>query len=247
MSFVDVPAMADLDDEDHELPVGDLVDDPEVAGADTPLPRGTHQLACSGRPRVVSKEFDDGLHAATAHRIQLAQLPERRRGDPDLERHARPRSAFASAHGIGSDPGLRASPAGAASASRMSAMSSASPWRRGQLLGRHDGGDPPPTTAQVDGLPRRSAQRRRRRARSRRASEMLRSVGADMYKMYRVGSGSCTRPMSGSAASATPPYRALMANRQFRTVLEGGGSSRARAGTTATGGSRTSTGARSAG
>ena len=184
-SLVYVPTVADLDHEHQQLLVVDLVDDPEISGTDAPLPCTADQPSGGRRPRVCGQQVDRRLHSSTARRIQLAQLTHRGRGQPDVVGHDSPRSALTCSQGTGSSADRRIS-ARAASASRMSAMSSASAWSRSRSSAETTAATRRPrllsqTGSWVDRAASTTA------ARSFRASEMLRSTASVMYKMYKLG------------------------------------------------------------
>ena len=128
-SVVNLPAMARSKNEDGELTIMDLVDDPIVTCPHPPLALAANKLNCGRRPWIDSQQLQCRLDAPARRRVQLAELPLRRRRKHDRVRHARPRSAFTSSHGIGVTPVSRIS-SRASRAARMSLMSSASPTRR---------------------------------------------------------------------------------------------------------------------
>jgi hypothetical protein len=47
--------------EHEDLLLVDLVDDPVVTGADSPLARATRELRCRGWARVIDKKFEHAL------------------------------------------------------------------------------------------------------------------------------------------------------------------------------------------
>lgn len=72
--MVDVPAMAHHDNQDEQDLVLDLVDDPVVAGAQSPLALACDQLLGATGPRLLTEQLDGGLHPAACGGIELAQL-----------------------------------------------------------------------------------------------------------------------------------------------------------------------------
>ena len=65
-------SVADLDDEDEELPVTDLVGDAEVSGPHPPLPCTAHQLPRLQGTRFRGRQVDGRLDPSAPRRVQLA-------------------------------------------------------------------------------------------------------------------------------------------------------------------------------
>lgn len=121
--------MTDTENEYDQPVIVDLVDYSVVTGSHPPLARSSHELDRFRWAWLLCQKVDSGLQSASDLGIELAQLPQGRRGDLDRVAHTRPRSAFTSSQGVGSLCVRRIS-ARDSSAARMSAMSSASSMRR---------------------------------------------------------------------------------------------------------------------
>ena len=87
--LIDVAAMAEVDDHDGEDSVIDPVQDPVVAGSDSPF-GSCHELLCRRRPRVLGEEVDGSLDATFRFRRQLSERTSCRWQDLD----------FVAAHGV---------------------------------------------------------------------------------------------------------------------------------------------------
>ena len=131
---MNVPAMANTDDEYELLLVVDFVDDPIVARAYSPLSGATNQPSCGWRPGIGSEHLDRRLNPSAGWWIELAQPPNGGGCKGDSVNHVRPRSALTCSQGIGASPVAFIS-ARASSAARISAMSSASSMRRSNSSG----------------------------------------------------------------------------------------------------------------
>jgi len=61
--------MADVEDQDHELAIVNLVEDPPVTCADTPRPRVAHQLGGLPRPGILREPVDNPLYPLPSRAI----------------------------------------------------------------------------------------------------------------------------------------------------------------------------------
>ena len=74
LPVVDLAAVAHAKDEDDELVVVNVVDDPVVAGTDPPLARATDEPGRGWWPGIDSEQLNGGLEASPHIRIELAEL-----------------------------------------------------------------------------------------------------------------------------------------------------------------------------
>lgn len=93
-AVVDLAPVSDCYDENEQHVVVDLVDDPVVAGAYSPVAVSADEFPGSARLGLGCQQFDRGLNAPLHGMLQLAQLSDGRNRNLDLVGHVRPRSAL---------------------------------------------------------------------------------------------------------------------------------------------------------
>ena len=77
--LVDLAPVTEPQDEDQQMIVLDLVRDPVVAGADSPLTRAPDEPGRSWWSGLLGKKFESSLDTAPHPGVELPQLPRRHR------------------------------------------------------------------------------------------------------------------------------------------------------------------------